>query len=232
MSGTSCVAGVCRTPCPVGYTRCGTSCVDTRVDRVNCGGCGITCGGGQTCNTGVCTDIAASACFAAMRSLNVNLARAFLDSRYTAENSGRVCLDWQVRTWQIDAASATVARRIDGETFGPLATQVVFNRMINGCMERVVVPTCLRERPSGVMVNSSTGEPMAASDARIVEIGIINMVDAACGIPMVSNGVNSITVDGESRPNSRYWAVPWSFPSGAHHLIVNIEGTLPARCNP
>lgn len=143
-----------------------------------------------------------------------------------------MCLDWQARTWQIDMASATVARRIDGDIAGPLANQVVLNRSINACMERVVVPTCLRDRPASAMVNMATGEPVIAGDARSVEIGIVNMIDAACGVPSVSNGINSITVDGEARPASRYWAVPWSFPSGARHLVVPIEGGLAPRCSP
>ncbi|MCB9593694.1 MAG: hypothetical protein H6719_13255 [Sandaracinaceae bacterium] len=41
--------------CTGGTTECGGSCVDTRFDPSNCGGCGTTCGTGETCLSGTCT---------------------------------------------------------------------------------------------------------------------------------------------------------------------------------
>ena len=41
--------------CPLGTSLCSGACVDSRVDSNNCGGCGITCAGGEVCNgSGVC----------------------------------------------------------------------------------------------------------------------------------------------------------------------------------
>ena len=39
--------------CP-GQTACGTQCVDTNTDSQNCGGCGIPCSNGRSCQTGQC----------------------------------------------------------------------------------------------------------------------------------------------------------------------------------
>ena len=40
--------------CPAGQTDCGGVCVDIAVDNGNCGGCGVTCGAGETCQSGAC----------------------------------------------------------------------------------------------------------------------------------------------------------------------------------
>ena len=39
--------------CP-GQTACGTQCVDTNTDSQNCGGCGIPCSNGRSCQAGQC----------------------------------------------------------------------------------------------------------------------------------------------------------------------------------
>ncbi len=46
-------AGMC---CPQGF---GSVCVNPKSDVQHCGGCGIACGAGATCNNGVCSNIAA-----------------------------------------------------------------------------------------------------------------------------------------------------------------------------
>jgi hypothetical protein len=38
----------------VGYSQCGGSCVDTSMDKTNCGQCGKRCPGAKTCNAGQC----------------------------------------------------------------------------------------------------------------------------------------------------------------------------------
>ncbi|HEY4393056.1 MAG TPA: glycoside hydrolase family 30 beta sandwich domain-containing protein [Polyangia bacterium] len=40
--------------CPTGQAACGPRCVDVTGDSANCGGCGIPCPLGQTCQAGVC----------------------------------------------------------------------------------------------------------------------------------------------------------------------------------
>lgn len=42
-------------PCGANQTRCGTACVDTMIDPANCGGCGVACGPGGSCQAGSCT---------------------------------------------------------------------------------------------------------------------------------------------------------------------------------
>lgn len=53
-----CASGHC---CPSGQTWCGSDeegfCVDTSSSQTNCGGCGITCGGSQTCCSGGCVNL-------------------------------------------------------------------------------------------------------------------------------------------------------------------------------
>lgn len=46
----------CTSACASGLTPCGTSCVDTKSDSSNCGGCGpsFVCSGGKTCQSGQC----------------------------------------------------------------------------------------------------------------------------------------------------------------------------------
>lgn len=41
-------------PCPRGQTSCETVCVDTSLDRANCGACGTTCDDGYVCSFGEC----------------------------------------------------------------------------------------------------------------------------------------------------------------------------------
>ncbi|MBO6938091.1 MAG: hypothetical protein JJ863_24190 [Deltaproteobacteria bacterium] len=41
--------------CSGGTTACGGTCVDTRFDPANCGGCGMACGAGDVCLSGTCT---------------------------------------------------------------------------------------------------------------------------------------------------------------------------------
>jgi hypothetical protein len=40
--------------CPSGQRLCGSACVDTQSNLMNCGACGTACAGGQTCAMGVC----------------------------------------------------------------------------------------------------------------------------------------------------------------------------------
>ena len=51
--GNSGTGGNAGNMCP-GQTACGTQCVDTSSDSQNCGGCGIPCGNGQSCQAGQC----------------------------------------------------------------------------------------------------------------------------------------------------------------------------------
>ena len=40
--------------CPSGQILCGSSCVNPNTDNANCGACGVACGTGKTCTSGVC----------------------------------------------------------------------------------------------------------------------------------------------------------------------------------
>jgi hypothetical protein len=42
------------TGCDSPYTTCGAACVDLKTDPTNCGGCGKTCNGAETCSAGKC----------------------------------------------------------------------------------------------------------------------------------------------------------------------------------
>ena len=43
--------------CGIGLRPCDGACVDTELDRLHCGGCGLACGADQYCVEGMCTDI-------------------------------------------------------------------------------------------------------------------------------------------------------------------------------
>jgi hypothetical protein len=49
-----CSAGKCAPTCSADTTSCGGACVETNVDRDNCGGCGTTCDAGEECVAGKC----------------------------------------------------------------------------------------------------------------------------------------------------------------------------------
>ncbi|AKU97395.1 Tryptophan synthase alpha chain [Labilithrix luteola] len=51
----SCTGPNCANTCEAGKTACGSSCIDTATDRLNCGACGKTCGESETCTAGECT---------------------------------------------------------------------------------------------------------------------------------------------------------------------------------
>lgn len=55
-------------PCATGLSFCNSRCVSTSVDENNCGGCGISCGSSQACNSGTCqnnpTDCRQTPCLA------------------------------------------------------------------------------------------------------------------------------------------------------------------------
>jgi hypothetical protein len=40
--------------CPEGQVDCGEVCVDVQIDPANCGGCGLVCAAGETCQSGEC----------------------------------------------------------------------------------------------------------------------------------------------------------------------------------
>lgn len=50
-AGQACVAGTCQ--CTTGFSACGTGCASLTTDPLNCGACGVQCGGG-VCNSGAC----------------------------------------------------------------------------------------------------------------------------------------------------------------------------------
>ncbi|MGH7440222.1 MAG: hypothetical protein ACRENE_31405 [Polyangiaceae bacterium] len=58
----------CTSSCPAGEVPCGSGCVDVTHDPNNCGGCGLACGTGPTCQDGGCVCVASScpACFLAV----------------------------------------------------------------------------------------------------------------------------------------------------------------------
>jgi hypothetical protein len=47
--------GMRRISCDTGFSACSGACVDTSSDKKNCGGCGHTCNGNRTCQSGVCS---------------------------------------------------------------------------------------------------------------------------------------------------------------------------------
>ena len=49
-------------PCGASLTRCGKSCVSLASDANNCGGCGFSCGQGQTCSNRSCIGGASCHC--------------------------------------------------------------------------------------------------------------------------------------------------------------------------
>lgn len=53
--GTSCNDGTCEATCQAPQMDCGGKCVDPTSDTLNCGGCGVDCGGGSCCG-GYCSD--------------------------------------------------------------------------------------------------------------------------------------------------------------------------------
>jgi hypothetical protein len=55
MGGSAtCSGGMCGAMCPAGQTLCGSSCVNTQTDNMNCGACGTACTGGMVCSAGRC----------------------------------------------------------------------------------------------------------------------------------------------------------------------------------
>jgi hypothetical protein len=46
---------VCGLECSGGATKCGSACVDTKLDPAHCGGCGTACAAGQVCSGGTCS---------------------------------------------------------------------------------------------------------------------------------------------------------------------------------
>jgi hypothetical protein len=50
---------------PCDLTLCGAECVDTMVDRRNCGGCGMACAGGELCDAGSCVPCTGAVSFSA-----------------------------------------------------------------------------------------------------------------------------------------------------------------------
>ena len=52
--GTGGTTGTGGSPCPGTQTACGTDCIDTSSDPMNCGACGLPCSTGQVCQGGSC----------------------------------------------------------------------------------------------------------------------------------------------------------------------------------
>jgi hypothetical protein len=64
--GTPCTTGICQNGscfaappslCPDGLTFCNGSCINTRTNDANCGGCGTVCPADRTCCDGVCRQL-------------------------------------------------------------------------------------------------------------------------------------------------------------------------------
>ncbi len=98
-TGLSCIGGHCevtscagvanQTPCGTGATDecCGSSCVDPQTDPNNCGYCGTTCSGAETCVGGLC---AFAACTAELQGDPCHLATV---TYYNGDCCGLACVD-------------------------------------------------------------------------------------------------------------------------------------------
>jgi hypothetical protein len=53
LSSTACSVTV-TSNCPAGETDCGGYCVNTNIDSLDCGGCGLSCAAGDYCSGGLC----------------------------------------------------------------------------------------------------------------------------------------------------------------------------------
>jgi hypothetical protein len=54
VGGEICVAGICELVCDDGFAICNNECVDINIDENHCGGCGIPCSAGESCEEGIC----------------------------------------------------------------------------------------------------------------------------------------------------------------------------------
>lgn len=135
----TCTAGTCGTAC---ITSCNSMCVDVNTDEANCGACGTTCPGGQTCSEGTCrasctTGVAFANVLPYQTLINVGSTYRFVME--DVNNDGRVDLidngntGMQVRLAQADGTFGAVqswamttrpiaiaAIDLDGDTFKEL----------------------------------------------------------------------------------------------------------------
>jgi ferredoxin len=112
--------------CGAGLTLCGRTCIDTRSDAMNCGGCMRACPSGSTCQMGACTPaVMMTGTPFQIESLTSSNCRATEHNGVTGDDrggiavgSGRVYYTGDERTAAFDleslAPAAQGARRLDG----------------------------------------------------------------------------------------------------------------------
>jgi hypothetical protein len=89
---------MCTLYCAGGTTRCGDACVDTDVDPMNCGGCGVGCAPGQVCSGAVCSTVCGAGrtpCGAPPVCVDLESDRMNCGSCGTTCGAGMICVNHQ-----------------------------------------------------------------------------------------------------------------------------------------
>ncbi len=152
-----CTAGACVKACLAGYTACGGTCVDAKVDAANCGACGVACGAGNLCLGGACKPQSASRILDGLGS-PVDIAVDAKNLYYADSTTNEV--------WQVDKSTFATTLLASGQA-SPLRlavddTYVYWSSNLGGAVLRAPIgggtpATVLypANKPSGVAVDAS-----------------------------------------------------------------------------
>lgn len=75
--------------CLGGQVKCGDTCVDPNTSSLHCGGCGLACANGSSCNQGRCETLEAQACNAKTKKPGMQMCGAYCaDIQFSNSNCG------------------------------------------------------------------------------------------------------------------------------------------------
>lgn len=203
--------------CPGVLTPCGDECVDVDVDLDHCGGCGITCGPGQYCASGVCSDscpleVCGEECVD-LDSSPSHCGRCGNECGETGFCSAGSCLDTcPVPLERCDGSCVDTA--LDPRNCGSCGR-------ICGIDESCSMGACVLECPSGTTDCASSCVDTDISDENCGACGVRCPADAVCrgarcvpirdltdtdgdGIADIDEGIDTmVDTDGDGRPDFR-----------------------------